>query len=337
MKTARVLGLSMAFFAILLVPGLIIGYLFVHGAASVFLFGGVPVAAAFFGGARKEALPIIALSVIAGTLAQVFQGSALLLALLVAAVGMTIGMTARRGLSSPILMVGIVTGFLVMSPPELGQGETPLHFTLNPTLSTAILLLLGGLWALLVSSLVHKKTPSTLETGSRQLSELIPYALALTVSTGVATYFLVRLDTGSMGAWLILTIFVVLKPDGTQTIERTRSRILGTLAGAVIAFVIIEILQLTKNSEGLVQAIIALLFIGISMAYYKPGPYWKYVMFLTPGIVLIDSNSVSDQTTVDAMRVVFTLIGIALALATGYLASTASRLFFAKDSVASEK
>jgi uncharacterized membrane protein YccC len=53
------------------------------------------------------------------------------------------------------------------------------------------------------------------------------------------------------------------------------------------------------------------------MTYFIPGPYWKYVFFLTPGVVLLDSNAVSDQTNIDLLRVVYTLIGVAIALISG--------------------
>lgn len=47
----------------------------------------------------------------------------------------------------------------------------------------------------------------------------------------------------------------------------------------------------------------------MAMAYFQSGPYWKFVVFLTPGVVLLDSNQASDQIKVAETRVLFTLIG----------------------------
>jgi hypothetical protein len=329
--TSRKVGLAIGYVFLLLIPGLLIGHFFLAGAASVFFFGAIPIAAAFFGGARHQAVPIIGFMVLTGTLGQVFQGNAWLLALLLSVVAGVIGLTARRGLTSPVLNVGIVLGFLIMSPPKLGQGTTQFQIVLDPILATALLLTLGGLWALFISSIVHKDTPKTSETSSRALAAVVPYALALAISTGISTFFLITYQAGSLGAWLLLTIFVVLKPDQNKTIERTRSRISGTVLGAGVAFIAIEILRWLDYSNSGVQLTIALLFVGVAFAFYVPGPYWVYVTFLTPGVVLLDSNAVSDQTTVDLYRLVYTLAGIALALLSGLLIRLLSTVFFTRD------
>jgi len=50
------------------------------------------------------------------------------------------------------------------------------------------------------------------------------------------------------------------------------------------------------------------------MTYFQSGPYWKFVIFVTPGVVLLDSNQASDQIQVAETRVLFTLIGAVLAV-----------------------
>lgn len=316
---ARRYALSLGFFLVLLLPGVLIASYLVGGAASVFLFGALPVAIAFFGGAREQSLLVIAFMTVAGTLARAFDGSPIPSALLVGIVALIIGLAARRGLSSPIMEVGIVLGFLVMSPPDLTNKDSSLFTSVNPILATAVLLVLGGFWALLVGTIVHKKAPSVPENKIPDLSVVVPYALALALSTGVVTYLLLDFSVGHLGAWVILTIFVIMKPDHDATIAHTKDRILGTFAGTAIAIIAIEILHLLDSQQGLVQITFAFLFIGVSMAYFVPGPYWVYVMFLTPGVILLDSNTVSDQDDVALKRIAFTLVGIAIALTLGYL------------------
>lgn len=322
---ARRYALGIGFFFVLLLPGILIAATLVGGAVSVFLFGALPVAAAFFGGARKVSLFVIVFMTIAGTLARAFDGAPIPSALLVGLVALIIGLAARRGLSSPILTLGIVLGFLVMSPPELTSKDSSIFSGINPVLATAILLAAGGFWAFLVGIVVRKKAPTVPENKVLELSVVVPYALSLAISTGLVTYFLLYFSAGSLGAWMILTIFVIMKPDRDSTMLKTKDRILGTFVGTAIAIVAIEILHLFNSQQGLVEITFALLFIGIAMAYFVPGPYWVYVTFLTPGVILLDSNSVSNQDEVALSRIAFTLGGIAIALIIGYLVHRISR------------
>lgn len=72
---ARRYALGIGFFLILLIPGILIANFLIGGAASVFLFGALPVAVAFFGGTRKQSLLVLAFMTVAGTLARAFDGS----------------------------------------------------------------------------------------------------------------------------------------------------------------------------------------------------------------------------------------------------------------------
>jgi hypothetical protein len=328
----RRFALGIGFFLLLLLPGILITATLVGGASSVFLFGALPVAAAFFGGARKQSLYVVAFMTSAGTLARVFDGAPIPSALLVGLVALIIGLAARRGLSSPILTLGIVLGFLVMSPPELTDKDSSIFSGVNPVLATAILLAAGGLWALLVGIMVRKKAPTVPENKVVDLSVVVPYALSLAISTGLVTYFLLYFSAGSLGAWMILTIFVIMKPDRDSTILKTKDRILGTFVGTAIAIVAIEILHLLNSQQGLVQITFALLFFGIAMSYFVPGPYWVYVTFLTPGVILLDSNSVSNQDEVALSRIAFTLGGIAIALIIGFMVQRSSKVFTKRNS-----
>lgn len=319
--------MGFGFLLVLLLPGVLIGMFLVSGAASILLLGALPMAAAYFGGATSSSARIITFMVVSGTLARAFDQSPIPSALLVAAVAFIIGITARRGLSSPILLVGISLAFLVINPPKLGESGQQALDNLDPVLVTALLLLIGGLWARLVIAGIRQWIPAVPETTPRSTIELLPYALALAISTGLSTFFLLTFAPGGMGAWLLLTIFVVMRVNYGQTIERTKDRVIGTLSGALVAFLIIELLQALNWQEGLVQLFLALLFFGISMTYFVPGPYWKYIFFLTPGVVLMDSNAAADQTTVDALRVMYTLIGITVALGTGFIVSSIARIF----------
>lgn len=316
---ARTPLLGFGFLTLLLLPGILIEIFLVSGAATVVLFAALPVAAAYFGGATNSTTGIVVLMVVTGSLARFFNQEPVPSALLIAVVGFIIGMSARRGASSPIVIVGISLSFLVINPPPLGQTELTAFADVSPVIITAVLLTLGGLWARLMIALVHKWIPPIPETPPRDLYSLIPYALALAISTGVSTYLVLLYAPNGVGAWLVLTIFVVLKNDTDKTITRTKGRIIGTLAGAALAYVVIEILQALNWQESLVQLLFATMFIGAAMSYFVPGPYWKFVFLLTPGVVLMDSNTASNQVDIDIWRVIYTLAGIGLAIITAVI------------------
>lgn len=302
---------------LLLLPGLMLALFHMSGAATVVVYGALPVVMAYFRGATKSIWGILLLMVVAGTMARWLDQIPLPSALLMVSVALIIGFSARRGSTSPILWVGSILGFLIIRPPEFGDMGWQVFDEINPTLATAVLLTIGGLWARLVIATLRHKIPNSKEKAPRGVYSMVPYALALAISTGLSTYFLLQYAPGSVGAWLILTIFVVLQSQPGSTFTKSRDRVLGTVGGGFIAFITILILQSLGQERSTWQLIFAFVFFGISLYYIVPGPYWKYVLFSTPGIVLLDSNVASDQTSIDIWRVAFTLIGAALALSIG--------------------
>lgn len=311
---------------LLLLPGLVLALFQMSGAATVAVYGALPVVMAYFRGATKSIWRILLLMVIAGSLARWFDQIPLPSALLMASIALIIGLSARRGPTSPILWVGTILGFLIIRPPEFGGTGWQAFDEINPTLVTAVLLLVGGLWVRLVIATLPHKVPNSKETAPRSVYSMVPYALALAISTGLSTYFLLLYAPGSVGAWLILTIFVVLKYPGAS-FTKSRDRVLGTVGGGFIAFITLLILQFVGEERSTWQLIFAFVFFGISLRYIVPGPYWKYVLFSTPGVVLLDSNVVVDQTSIDIWRVAFTLIGAALALGIGEIVRKLTHAF----------
>lgn len=314
---------------LLLLPGLVVALFQAGGAATVLVYGALPVVMAYFRGATKSIWGILLFMVAAGTLARWLDQNPLPSAILMAVVALIIGLSARRGSTSPILWVGSILGFLIVRPPKLGDTGWQFFDGLNPILATAILLFIGGLWVRLIITALPHKIPNSTEAAPRTTLEMVPYALALTISTGLSTYFILLYAPGSFGGWLILTIFVVLQAQPGLTITKFRDRVLGNVGGGIIAFVLILVLQSLNQQRTVMQLVLAIVFFGISMFYLVPGPYWKYVLFSTPGVILLDSNVVSDQLSIDIWRVGSTLIGALLALGVGAVVRWGTHAFLA--------
>lgn len=307
--------LAIVLVAVLVVPGAVISSIWVENAESVFFFGAIPIAAAVFGGNHRLALPLAFLTGGFGALAFLVVGNTLLGTLLLASIAGLVGLTARRGHQSPGIMMAITLAFMVVSPPVLTWNESGTRLEgLSFVLVGAGLLLMGGLWSVLIGLVPRHRIPVGAKPVETDLSVVIPYALALFVATGIATFGALTFDIGGLGAWIILTVLLVVQPDTKSMRDKAKTRIAGTLVGAVIAVILLLMLQSLGDQDGTIQLVCAFTLIGIAMSYFQKGPYWKFVMFLTPGIILMDSNQVSNQILVAEVRVGFTLLGAVIAI-----------------------
>jgi len=311
----RPFALAFAFFFFLLLPGLLIGGFVVKGAEELFLFGAVPVAAAVFGGNRKLALRFTFLTAFIGGLSLVFAPSVALNTALIAIVSGLVGLTARRGTQSPGLLMVVTLGFIVVSPPVINWRdggaviESPWYAAIG-----ALILLSGGLWATAIGYVVRNKIPAGAAPVQRELPVVIPYALALFVSTGLATFIVLEYWTNGLGAWIILTVLVVVQPERETMKTKVAYRVGGTLIGGLISILLLFSLEIFDLQSGYMQLFFAFICISLAMSYYQSGPYWIFVTFITPGVVLLDSNQASDQIRVAEIRVLFTLIGAVVAV-----------------------
>ena len=158
------------------------------------------------------------------------------------------------------------------------------------------------------------------------VSETGRHALRLALTAGVAET-LVRVTGLYEGRWVVLTVFLVLKPDYTSTISRGIRRALGTAAGAAIGAAIAILLHATPIGIALAGG----LAVAAAYAVFEVD-YLIYSFFLTVFIVLLlHLVGLSAETTATA-RLADTALGAALALIAYALwptwhGRTASRIF----------
>jgi len=143
-------------------------------------------------------------------------------------------------------------------------------------------------------------------------SAIFRHAVRVAIVTAVGTAIIVgyRLPHG---IWLPMTSLVVLQPEYGGTITRALERTAGTLAGAVIAGVLLATLHGTAAFD---LAIAVLLFATFALIRRR---YGYAIVFLTPLIILLIAPGAADPWRDLADRVVDTLIGAALALAAVHL------------------
>ena len=135
------------------------------------------------------------------------------------------------------------------------------------------------------------------------------HALRLAVTAGIAEA-LVHVTGLYEGRWVVLTVFLVLRPDYTSTVSRGVHRALGTAVGAVLGAAIVMLLH--PAPVGLV--LVAGIAVAAAYAVFEVD-YLLYSVFLSVFIVLLlDFLGLSAETTATA-RLTDTAIGAALALA----------------------
>ncbi len=137
-------------------------------------------------------------------------------------------------------------------------------------------------------------------------SSLMRHALRAGVATTIGA-LLASLTGLERGQWVTLAVAVILQPQLPATFLRATQRVLGTVAGALLA----------AAFTGLIEtpwAMLPVMFITAAAGVaVQPLSYALYSTFLTPTFVLLAEASTHDPSLV-LTRIVNTLIGGALAL-----------------------
>jgi uncharacterized membrane protein YccC len=144
-------------------------------------------------------------------------------------------------------------------------------------------------------------------------SAIFRHALRVAVLTGGCTAVIVHYNLGAHGIWLPMTALVVLQPDYGGTLNRALQRSAGTVAGSILASILIVTLHGTVTFE---VAVAILLFASFFLIRRH---YGHAIAFLTPLIILLVGFSGPNPWEDLVERVVFTLSGAAAALVAGYV------------------
>ena len=260
----------------------------------------------------------MSLSTAVGTVAS---GHAAIDAAVVAAAAFSLGLAASFG-TGPwwVLLQGAV--FLVIAGAHPGDGRDGL--------SRALIVLAGGFGQGLVVTLLRRIAPGGFPplTGPnalpspgtaaawasearRVLSPRVPefrYAILLGLASGAAVLIARGLAIPN-GYWAALTVLLVLRRDGTETLTRGAQRVCGTLAGAAAATLLVAVLR--PEAMGLLVPIGTAAWCAYAVQWVNYGTFslsvTSYVAFLFALIGL-------PETQVAVHRVIATLLGGAIAI-----------------------
>ena len=167
--------------------------------------------------------------------------------------------------------------------------------------------LAGAAYAVLVVALLGVKAkPKPVDPATVWIHTAI-----LTVLCGVAAAAAVawRLPHGY---WVILTFAAVLRPSWSESFSRSRNRMTGTLAGALLSLAIVAIMPPAA------AIVTALASSYLFLCYTLAGTYTPAVVFLTTTIILLTSGGLASAAVrLDEYRIAWTFAAIVIAAASG--------------------
>lgn len=142
-------------------------------------------------------------------------------------------------------------------------------------------------------------------------SIIFRHALRLAVAStiAIAVYKFFRLEHGY---WLIITVLVIVKLIFADTRKRALERILGSVAGGILAVIIAALIQ-----NIVVLDILLVLFSILAFSHVRTN-YGFYALFLTPFVVLMIDTVIPGDWKIAVVRILDTLIGGAIALVVSF-------------------
>lgn len=250
-------------------------------------------------GTLRAGVPIVvgaaALSFVVGSV----SGSPALVAVVFAAAGVAVGMSARWGLAAATGIAPIVSGFFTDGTRSVADSAVD-----------ATLVAIAGIWAFVVlEALVRRRLLPTM--GSPHPVPPVDarlYAVVLGLAAGVGNGIVVALDVPH-GAWVNLTLFIVAVPSVGDTVRKVVERSLGTIIGGALSILVADVLPWPDA-----WPIIAVLLIS-PMLLAMRDRYWLYTVFLTMVIVLGEAGSPDALVEADGYRVGLTVLTSAAILA----------------------
>ena len=166
----------------------------------------------------------------------------------------------------------------------------------NPPLTVALVMAVVCAYVILVVHLtkVHiDPAPVPFDVATRHAAVM---AVACGTATAIALYF-----DMPKSYWLVMTLAIVLRPYAMDSLVKNRRRIIGTVAGALIA---VLLSPLPRSWQMLMAAICMTLM----FAYMVQKDYVLQVTFMTPMVIfLVSSGSVDDTFYLDGLRVLYTV------------------------------
>lgn len=278
-------------------------------------------------------IPSVIVSVLGGTSASMAFGLAMGLgmavtpvskasqAIVLVVVGAALGALASFAGSTPWAIAGLIflsailfaianqrsAGLLTLAPIMVilfGPGPIDLSWWM-----AGLWILAGGLVGAIITRLLKFQAP-TLPVERRTAWE---HGIAVGVLCAAIMYWTLANDIPH-GYWVAVTVLMALRPLPNQRRETLNGRFIGTFLGALIALIAVLFLPVWG---AVIVAVVCLFFL---VWYSMGGAYLMQTLALTPMLLILASLGDAErgfELTIE--RVVFTVIGIAVAIVVALL------------------
>lgn len=289
----------------MMVPPILLSVAGQGALASLFVYGAVIAMTGVFYGLRLA----VALSLLAGVSGMAAAAlspypvpGAIFFGLLTGGCALA----AIRGLHSPLLMVPVFISFVLVAPPRVNGASDVVA-----VLVTGGVIALGGLWMSGVARVLFGKSSGGPDRQDFSTKTTLVYAVTMAIVLGVAAWIVMTQAKYHQGAWLLLTLIVVMQPSPHDTMTKSLQRLGGTLLGGAVALVLI-LVGLNPPYTLILGGVC--FFVAFTARFGLKRPYWQFMAALTPGIILLDEQG-GDGLRVAEERVGFTLIATIIAVA----------------------
>jgi hypothetical protein len=305
---SKYLGKVLALSAVVAWPPMIVGRIVLgQPAMTMLLFGSmVGFLGTAVGGRRVgAAASLVFILVIPGA---VMSGSnALAGASLMALACVMVGAATYWKRLSPFAPILAGVAFMLTAPRGLSEkmigGPTETRYMLAVLAFTA----LCAFWPVVLLPFFLKMAPVSAQVHN-SLSQTVIYTATLAIMVSAGTYYALEGGRTTHGVWLPLTLIMVLQVTPGATRHRIIQRVVGTIAGAVVAVLVATFVE----PHWAVTLVLLVLLLGL---YDRVGrePYELFAFFLT-ALVLLGASASESALVASEQRVLYTLAGVVLAL-----------------------
>lgn len=157
-------------------------------------------------------------------------------------------------------------------------------------------------------------------------SAIMRHALRVSIASAAAVAMTSAFHIGR-GYWLTLTVIIILQPYTSTTLQKGLQRVGGTIAGGIVAAVLLSLV----HSSGVMMALI---FVGATLTVaLLPLNYGLYSLFLTPTFVLLAEVGATDWHLI-WLRVGNTIAGALIAYLAAWFLWPASERGLVREDLA---
>lgn len=283
-----VLAISAVLAAALLIPLVAVFLLAGAGAALALAMGYVACLPPALSLRARYAWGLIAVAAMTGVVATALARDPLAAACFVALTCLTV---APAEIVQPKLAVGIPTAAAVFVALPVAVESVTVGWWM----------LAGGAISVAVGARVPRRPPAA----GVDAATAWRHAVVMAILVGAVVYQVEILQIPH-GYWIAMTLTVVLRPFGPETQQAAWQRVTGTVAGALMALVLVFLLP-----QWAVLVAVVISFV-LMIASAVQGSLTRQVAFMTPAVILLGSSAAPFD--IAAERVLATLVGALLAI-----------------------